>query len=109
MDLAKDAVQSFAADLPNETNVMLQAYGHEGDNTNDGKEESCAAIENVYPLSPMEEDEFDEALTSFDATGWTPLADAIAQASDDLQEEADENADHFIYVISDGIETCDGD
>ncbi|AXF55578.1 VWA domain-containing protein [Salicibibacter kimchii] len=109
MDLAKDAVQSFTGNLPEETNVMLQAYGHEGDNTNDGKEESCAAIEHVYPLSSMDEDAFDDALDSFDATGWTPLADAIAQASDDLQEEADENDDHFIYVISDGIETCDGD
>ncbi|QQK76856.1 VWA domain-containing protein [Salicibibacter cibarius] len=109
MDLAKDAVQSFAGDLPEETNVMLQAYGHEGDNTNDGKEESCAAIENVYPLSSMDNDAFDDALESFDATGWTPLADAITQASEDLQEGTDENADHFIYVISDGIETCEGD
>ncbi|QDI90751.1 VWA domain-containing protein [Salicibibacter halophilus] len=109
MDLAKDAVQSFVGNLPEETNVMLQAYGHEGDNTNDGKEESCASIENVYPLSPLDEDDFDEALESFDATGWTPLAAAITQAGDDLQEETNENDDHFIYVISDGIETCDGD
>ncbi|EZH65388.1 hypothetical protein DH09_17310 [Bacillaceae bacterium JMAK1] len=109
MDLAKDAIAVFVQNIPDETNVLVQAYGHEGDNTNDGKTESCEAIENVYPLSPINDREFVEAVDPIEPTGWTPLADAMEQAKEDLIEEADENSINFIYVISDGIETCGGD
>ncbi|MFB4159398.1 VWA domain-containing protein [Geomicrobium sp. JSM 1781026] len=109
MDLAKDAIAYFVQHIPEEVNVMVQAYGHLGDNTNDGKQESCEGIENVYPLSPIEPTEFYEAVDPIEPTGWTPLADAIEAAKEDLIDEADENSINFIYVISDGIETCDGD
>ncbi|WP_416150306.1 vWA domain-containing protein [Salipaludibacillus sp. HK11] len=109
MDLAKDSINDFTANLPSEVNVLLQVYGHKGTNQTDGKEESCAGIENVYGLYPFDRNAFSDALDSFDANGYTPLAASIAKAKEDLLEKSSENDTNYVYVISDGIETCGGD
>ncbi|WP_280771721.1 vWA domain-containing protein [Salipaludibacillus daqingensis] len=109
MDLAKDSINHFTGNLPSEVNVMLQVYGHKGTNQTDGKEESCSGIENVYGLSPFDSNAFSDALDSFDANGYTPLAASIAKAKEDLLEKSSEDDTNYVYVISDGIETCGGD
>ncbi|MEN0641867.1 VWA domain-containing protein [Alkalicoccobacillus gibsonii] len=105
MDIAKDAVQAFAADLPAEANVAIHVYGHKGSNQTDGKEESCSQTETLYPFNEYEEEGVQSALDSFQATGYTPIALAIEEAGALFPEDGE----NIIYIVSDGEETCGGD
>ncbi|WP_078592460.1 VWA domain-containing protein [Evansella clarkii] len=109
MELAKEAVADFAAELPEEANVSLRVYGHKGNNRADGKEESCGSTEEVYILGPYEEEGFSEALDKFEPVGFTPLAAAIKAAGEDLMMAHEQGVQSVIYVVSDGEETCGGD
>ncbi|GAK13679.1 VWA domain-containing protein [Geomicrobium sp. JCM 19039] len=109
IDVAKDAVQDFLSEMPESTNVSLRVYGHKGSNQREGKEESCAGTEEVYPLSGYDEESFREALDQFEPTGYTPIAASIEAAQDDLAAQDDENVENIIYIVSDGEETCGGD
>lgn len=109
MDLAKSAIQKYAADLPDGSNIMLRVYGHEGNGTDADKAMSCASNEVVFELGGYDEQKFKASLDQFAPAGWTPLAGAIEAAEADLMEQKGENVRNVIYVVSDGIETCDGD
>src|SRR5699024_1190050 len=41
MDIAKNSINNFVSDLPDEVNMGLRDYGHEGKATGKTKEESC--------------------------------------------------------------------
>lgn len=109
MALAKQAIQNFASNLPEEANVSLRVYGHKGSNSEKDKAVSCQSNEIVYPLSTYNASNFQVALDRFKPTGWTPLASAIQAAKNDLQQLQQENTRNVVYVVSDGIETCGGD
>lgn len=109
MELAKRAVQTYASDLPEGSNVMLRVYGHEGTGTNADREMSCGSNEVVYELGVYDEQLFSKSLDQFALAGWTPLAGAIEAAEEDLKEQQGEHVRNVVYVVSDGIETCDGD
>ncbi len=104
MDIAKEAVQTFASNLPEEANVALHVYGHKGSNQTEGKEESCSQTETLYSFNQYDEVDFQASLDSFQATGYTPIALAIEEAGA-LFPESGEN---IIYIVSDGEETCGG-
>lgn len=109
MELAKSAIQKYAADLPEGSNIMLRIYGHEGTGSDEDKAMSCASNEVVYDLGDYDEQKFSDSLNQFAPAGWTPLAGAIEAAEEDLMEQKGDNVRNVIYVVSDGIETCDGD
>ncbi|WP_262174757.1 vWA domain-containing protein [Saccharococcus sp. Marseille-Q5394] len=108
MALAKDAVKRFGAGLPEESIVSLRVYGHEGTGSTADKEMSCASNELFYSPDFYEESSFNEALTQFDAAGWTPLAAAIKAGGEDLRVKASSDTQNMIFVVSDGVETCGG-
>ncbi|WP_110926860.1 VWA domain-containing protein [Bacillus massiliglaciei] len=108
MELAKQAVDEFVATMPEGANVMLRVYGHEGSNEDADKEVSCKSSEVVYDLAPYDSGSFKDSLGKFQPTGWTPIAKAIADTKKDF-EAAGTDGQNIIYVVSDGIETCDGD
>lgn len=107
--LAKEAVKSFAADLPETANVSLRVYGHQGSGKNSDRELSCRSTEEVYPLSPYQEESFTKALDRFAPVGWTPLGASIEAAYEDLQHHTGEHIENIVYIVSDGVETCGGD
>ncbi|KMY55486.1 hypothetical protein AC623_17355 [Bacillus sp. FJAT-27231] len=109
MDLAKEAVQQFVSELPTGTNVSLLVYGHVGTGSDADKAKSCQAIESVFPLAAYEKEAFQKATDSFQASGWTPLAGAINKAADILSAYSADEYVNSVYIVSDGIETCDGD
>lgn len=109
MELAKSAIEKYASDLPEGANIMLRVYGHEGTGTDADKAMSCASNEVVYDLGAYDEQQFAESLDQFNPAGWTPLAGAIEAAETDLKEHKGDNVRNVVYVVSDGIETCDGD
>lgn len=104
MDIAKEAVQTFASNLPEEANVALHVYGHKGSNQTEGKEESCSQTETLYSFNQYDEVDFQASLDSFQATGYTPIALAIEEAGSLFPE----NGENIIYIVSDGEETCGG-
>lgn len=102
---AKAALNGFVGTLPANSTVSLRIYGHEGDNTDAGKTQSCGSAEQIFS-GPVDDDGFSAALDGVEPTGWTPLADAITRAADDIPPQA---TDGIVYVVTDGIETCGGD
>ncbi|WP_277678919.1 VWA domain-containing protein [Gracilibacillus dipsosauri] len=109
MELAKNAIDTFVSELPEQVNISLRVYGHKGTGSDEDKELSCSSTEEIYPLGHYDEKTFNQALDSFSPAGWTPLASAIQIAKEDLSKQTGENVENIIYVVSDGVETCDGD
>ncbi len=106
MDIAKDAVSRFAKTIGEQSDVSLVVYGHKGSESDGDKELSCSGIEEVFPLGSYDQSAFSQALDSFESKGWTPLAGAISKAAE-MTNSLEGNI--TIYIVSDGIETCDGD
>lgn len=109
MELAKTAIAGFVEQLPDDANVALIAYGHVGTSAGEDKAASCKAVESVYPLSAYQADNFASSLNSFEAKGWTPLAGAINKAGEILQAYPSDEYSNLVYMVSDGVETCEGD
>ncbi|WP_342032472.1 vWA domain-containing protein [Mesobacillus boroniphilus] len=106
MEIAKDAVKSFAKTIGQSSEVSLVVYGHKGSDSDADKVVSCTGIEEVYPMGKYEKEDFHGAVHSFESKGWTPLASAIQKAGE-ISGGYDGNT--TIYIVSDGAETCDGD
>ncbi|WP_153731007.1 vWA domain-containing protein [Sporosarcina obsidiansis] len=109
MNLAKEAIENFTSELDDSVNVALFAYGHKGKGTEADRKLSCSSIETLYPLGAYEEPSFQEAMNSFEASGWTPLAGAMEKARTYLSTYDREKFRNIVYVVSDGVETCGGD
>ncbi|GAB3047769.1 VWA domain-containing protein [Virgibacillus ainsalahensis] len=109
MQLAKESINKFLENVPEEANVSLRIYGHEGSSEDSDKALSCGTIEQIYGFDTYDQASFEEALNQFEPSGWTPIADALEQSKEALDEFDSENNTNLIYLVSDGIETCDGD
>lgn len=109
MEQAKEEINSFLSSVPEEANVSLRVYGHEGTGDEADKAKSCGAIEEVYERGPYESAAFQESLNQFEPAGWTPVAGALESSAESFAKlDAEENT-NLVYLVSDGIETCDGD
>ncbi|MEN8697960.1 VWA domain-containing protein [Bacillus infantis] len=108
MELAKASIQKFASSLPEEANVGLRVYGHKGTGSDADKKMSCSSNELVYAPQPYNEAELSKALNKFKPAGWTPLAQSLVEAQKDLEAYKGKKNKNIVYVVSDGIETCDG-
>ncbi|MDO5759193.1 MAG: VWA domain-containing protein [Rhodobacterales bacterium] len=108
MRAATEAVTRFVASLPEEVEIGLVVFGHEGTNDEDGKAKSCEGVKTLVPARVGAAEEISEALDTVEPTGWTPLATAIETAGRGLAREAEEGA-QVVFVVSDGEETCGGD
>lgn len=106
MEIAKDAVKSFAKTIGQSSEISLVVYGHKGSDSDADKGASCSGIEEVYPMGIYEKEVFHGAVDSFDSKGWTPLSGAIQKAAE-MSSSYDGNT--TVYIVSDGAETCDGD
>lgn len=111
MDAAKRVLNEVVRAIPETegVNVGLRVYGHEGDNTDEGKAESCAASDLVVPIEGVATDDLLAQIDAFEPTGWTPLGMSLEEASADLEAVASDGATNAIILLTDGIETCEGD
>lgn len=105
MTAAKAALGSFAEVLPVESTVSVRVYGHLGSNSDADKAVSCKASELVYQ-GAADPDAVAAGIADIEPVGWTPLAKAITDAAGDIPEGT---TDAIVYVVTDGLETCDGD
>lgn len=108
MELAKNALKKYAAGLPDDSIISLRVYGHKGTGNNADKSLSCSSTEVMYEANTYNETEFSSSLETFKPSGWTPLAASIQSAYEDLKKTASSNTENILFVVSDGIETCEG-
>jgi Ca-activated chloride channel family protein len=108
-EVAKSAIAQFVDGLPKDTNIGLTVFGHKGSNSAADKAASCAGIETVYPLAQLNKSQFTQAVNSFKPTGYTPIAATLKRLESELAAKDGETNQNVVYVVSDGIETCDGD
>jgi hypothetical protein len=108
MDAAKRILRQVITDLPDRegVNVGLRVYGHEGDNTVNGKAVSCGASELLVPVSGVFKDVLLQQVEAIQPTGWTPIAYSLEQARADFQPGG-ESITNAIVLVTDGEETCD--
>lgn len=109
MEAAKEAIKAFAETLPEGANVALRVYGNKGSGKDSDKALSCGSSELVYPLQKFDSQKLNNSLDQFKPTGWTPIAHALKEAQKDLSGLAGEQNTNIIFLVSDGIETCNGD
>ncbi|OZB92432.1 VWA domain-containing protein [Paenibacillus sp. XY044] len=105
MDSAKEAIQSFADQLPNNAEVSLRVYGHKGTGDQKDKQASCNSTEEIYHGQGDQTNQIKAALQGVKPSGWTPIANALKSVKEDINPET---TDSVVYVVSDGIETCGG-
>lgn len=108
MEAAKAAIKQFAESLPKAANVALRVYGHKGSGKESDKALSCGSSELVYGMQPYSAEKLQQALDKFQPTGYTPIAYSLKEAQKDLAGLDGEKNTNIIYLVSDGIETCDG-
>lgn len=107
MDLAKQALKKYAEAVSSSTNVGLMVYGHKGSNSTKDKTISCAGIDLVYSMGPMDKSMFESTFSRFSPTGWTVIGGALRKSVDVFAGKEGQN--NHVIVISDGIETCGSD
>lgn len=107
MEVARRVLGSFLDELPANADVSLRLFGHEGSGSGADKPRSCRSTTATAfdgPRSPALRRGLSEARPG----GWTPLARALDASRRDFSR-MDGEASNFVYVVSDGIETCGGD
>lgn len=110
MEAAKQVLEDVIDGIPDRPgiNVGLRVYGHQGNNTAAGQEESCRASELVVPIDGVEKSALRDEVGDLEPTGWTPIALSLERAEADFAD-ATEGGTNYIVLVTDGLETCGGD
>lgn len=107
--IAQDALLDFARRVEGDAQVALRVYGHRGGNRDQDKPVSCRATELVQPFAPHDATAFEAAVRGFQPSGFTPIAASLQAAARDFADGGANAEGNVVYLVSDGIETCDGD
>jgi len=99
LEAAKKALSDFVAILPADLSVGLEVYGHM-------ETQECDDIEMIVPVGKLDVAEMQQKINSLHAFGQTPVAAALEKAAAAMRSLA---GDKTIVLISDGVDTCDGD
>ena len=94
MDVAKNVLLDVLDNMPSNVQVSVRIFGL-----------NCRT-ELLYPVGPVEGSVLRQEILDIEPKGATPIADALLATADDLQDITDPQ---LILLISDGIETCEGD
>ena len=108
IDVAKKAVSDFLTQMPQTVNTGLVVYGHKGSNSTADKSLSCNGIEEVVKLGTNNNSKVIAAINSFSPRGWTPIAGSLDFAKD-IFSQKNPNDKNYLILVSDGVESCDGD
>ena len=99
IDIARDVLTASIEPLPETQGLGLIAYGHR-------RKGDCRDVELMLQLENKSKDAITNALKDIKPLGKTPLAYSATLAIDQLREK---NIKATIILITDGIESCDGD
>ena len=107
MEVAKSVLTNYVSALPSTAKLGFMVYGHQGDNTESGKQASCAGVELLAPVGQVSAETFPDLLSSFAPNGWTPIASSLAAAETAFAEV--KGGINKVILVTDGLETCGGD
>jgi len=99
IDIAKEVLRDLLEKMPQGMDLGFTAYGHR--RTGD-----CKDVEKIVPIGPDSKNEILKHLAAIQPKGKTPIALSISQVAEDLKTREEETT---VILISDGIETCEGD
>jgi len=102
ISIAKKVLGQIIGELPDEMNVGLRVYGHRY-GLNDKR--ACSDTELVVPIGPVNKEQLTDTVNKITPRGKTPLVYSVLQSIKDFEELENGTA----ILISDGIESCDGD
>ena len=102
IDIAKEALNEIVTEaIPDGTIVALRSFGNIEGNL-------ACRTDNMYPAQPVDKAELlgivDEIEPQFNAN--TPIAESLLRMGDDM---AGIDKQKIIILLTDGLETCDGD
>lgn len=100
--IAKDVLEKTIQGLPDEMNVGLRLYGHRY-GLNDKR--ACQDTELVTPIGSIDKQQLTDAVDAITPRGKTPLVYSVQDAIKDFKDLKGGT----IVLISDGVESCDGD
>ena len=102
---AKDVLSNMVDSLATLQNVQtaLRVYGHQFDR----KHKNCGDTKLEVGFYPNNADKIKERLGAIKPKGVTPIARTLERAAYDFMD--DPNYRNVIIIITDGIESCDGD
>jgi von Willebrand factor type A domain-containing protein len=107
---AKQVLNQVIDELPVQEgiNVGFRVYGHKGNNTQAGKDESCRSTELKVPIQGVDKEALRNQVNSYTPVGWTPLALSLRESAKDFHIPAADEA-NFDVLVTDGLESCGGD
>jgi hypothetical protein len=97
---AKDVLSALMSDLPADTSVGLMAYGHR-------VTDDCSDVETLAPIGSQTAQQIADKVRSITPKGKTPIAVSIRSSAANFSGLDGRN--NQVVLISDGIESCDGD
>jgi Mg-chelatase subunit ChlD len=100
--IAKEVLEQIISGLPDEMNVGLRLYGHRY-GLNDSK--ACQDTELVTPIGLIAKQQLTDAVNAISPKGKTPLVYSVLEGIKDFKDLKGGT----IVLISDGVESCDGD
>ena len=108
MEAAKESLLKYSGVSAAVFETGFMVFGHEGDATRAGKQESCSeAAQSLLPMGEVKPESFEGVLNQFQPTGWTPIEGALEEAEQAFAGK--EDAENRVVLVTDGIETCGGD
>ena len=102
-----DVIDVIPVDRP-EINVGFRVFGHKGNNTESGREESCQSSDLTVPIQGVNPDALREQVANYAPVGWTPIGLSLERAGADFPAASD-TVTNAIILVTDGLETCDTD
>jgi len=100
--IAKEVLKQIIDGLPEEMNVGLRLYGHRY-KVEDKR--ACQDTELIIPIGPLQKDQLIQTIEKITPKGKTPLVYSILQSPQDFINLRGGT----VVLISDGIESCEGD
>jgi Mg-chelatase subunit ChlD len=101
---AKQALGAILGGIPDSiagADIGLRVYGHRSPRA----QKNCKDTKLEVPLRGVSRDAFQRVLGSVSPTGHTPIAYSLEAAAGDFKKDGD----RIVVLITDGIESCDGD
>ncbi len=113
IDAAKTVLTEVIAAVPEDRpglNVGFRVFGHRGNNTPSGREESCQSSDLTIPIDGVNKADLQGQVDTYEPVGWTPIALSLQRAADDFEPiPADDTRTNAVVLVTDGLETCSAD
>ncbi len=97
--IAKEVMTKLVSEFPQDGRIGLIAYGHR-------RKDDCSDVQTLVKLGSGNQQAVLDSVKELNAKGRTPLTISVGQAVELLRAEESAST---VVLVSDGIESCDGD